>query len=190
MVSKVQIANQALLRLGAQRITSFTDQTVEAKAINSIYEQVVEDVISMGSWPSAKKRAVLAQLVDLPTYGFMHAYQLPVGCIKVLNINECRLGDIRYRIENGVLLCDEAAVDVLYLSMLNEAGEYDSYLRQAITWQLCYELAYLVMGDKSAAANMLQTADNKVLDLLNNASSQGSSSYIPSDDYIDVRGRP
>lgn len=190
MVSKTQIANQALSRLGAQRITDFLDQTVEAKAINAIYDLVVEDVISMGPWQSAKKRVTLAQVSTVPTFGFSFAYQLPVDCIKVLRINECRLGDIRFQIENNLLMTDESSVAIMYLRRITESAEYDSYLRQAITWQLCYELSYLVMGDKSAAANMLQTAADKITDLLNNVSSQASREALPSDDYLDERGRP
>lgn len=190
MVSKTQIANQALSRLGAQRITDFLDQTVEAKAINAIYEMVVEDVISMGPWQSAKKRVTLAQVNTVPTFGWAFAYQLPVDCIKVLRINENHLGDIRFQIEGNLLLTDEPAVGIMYLRKITESAEYDSYLRQAITWQLVYELSYLVMGDKAAAANMLQTAEEKINDLLNNVSSQASREFLPSDGYVDVRGRP
>ena len=189
MASKVEIANMALSRLGADRIISFSDGTRSAKEINARYELVAEFTMSMGGWPSCVKRASLAQLSDTPTYGFDYAYQLPTDprCLKVLAINEDRLGDIIYSIEDGKLLCDETSVDILYIAYITDSGAYDTYLTQAIIEMLVIELAYVFTGQVDVAEKIKVSSQKKIDDLLTHASAQGSSFDLPSDTFIDVR---
>ena len=114
MASKVQIANRALTRLGRSRITAFSDNTDSAKLIDAIYEDVAEDVMSMGQWPSVVNRATLAQVATNPNHGYDHQYQLPTDpkCLRVLTLDEAKPGDNHYSIEGDKLLTDLDTVKI------------------------------------------------------------------------------
>lgn len=189
MASKVKICNRALTRLGQARITSLSDDTAPARACNAIFDDVAEDVISMGSWPSATFRASLAQSATTPEWGYDYQYQLPTDpkCLSVISINECKPGLIDHRIENGYLLTDETSVDIKYIGYIDNTESYDTYLKQAIAWALTAELAYSMQGKDSAAEKMTAYAEKKIQALLAEASVQGSNDQFTSDSFIDIR---
>ncbi len=189
MSSKVQIANRALSKLGAGRITSFEDNTKSAKEVSAIYEDLSEEVMSSGAWPSATYRATLAQSTTSPEFEYAYKYALPTSpkCLKVLTLDEQRAGDVRYRIESGFLLTDETAVSIKYIGKVTDSEQYDVYLRRAIVAQLVADLAYTFMGQVTAAEKLIAWAKEEIKDALNNAGTQGSAREIPSDIMIDVR---
>lgn len=189
MASKIEICNMALLRLGAKSIIALSDQTVEAKKLNIIYDMVARNVMSLGPWTSCTARATLAQLVTTPEWGYTYQYQLPVDpvCLRVLTLNECKLGDINYKIEGNKLLTDETTAQIQYISYLTDTESYDDYLRQAITERLIVELAYSTTGSERNLDAMEKIFAAKVDSWLNINNSQGSSEYLPSDTFTDIR---
>ena len=66
MSAPVDIANQALMMLGASPIVSFDDGTVEANSMQVAYRPAKEQVLRSYPWRCASKSATLAQLADKP----------------------------------------------------------------------------------------------------------------------------
>lgn len=189
MASKVEIVNRALTRLGQQRITSLSDNTGIAKAVNAVFDDLAEDVMSMGPWPSCVTRATLAQLVAAPEYEYTYQYQLPTSpkLLRILNVNDAKPGAVDYRIEGDKLLTDENSIKIKYIGSISDTESYDVYLKQAIIAALEAELAYFSTGNKAGAESLRKGAEAKIMDLLSSASMMGSNDDLPSDDYIDVR---
>ncbi len=189
MASQVEIANMALSNLGADRIVSLSDNTVSAKEVSARYNIIADMVMSMGAWPSVKRRAELAQLDVTPEFGFSYAFQLPTNpkCLRVLRLNECRLGEIPYSVEGDTLLCNDATVSILYAARLDNTESYDIFLMQAIIAQLTISMAYKFTGQSKVTEGLILKFEKDVTRLLGLASSQSSSERLPSDDYLDAR---
>lgn len=189
MASKIQICNMALIRLSGKVIQSFSDNTVEAKKLNVIYDQVARNVMALGPWTSVTRRATLAQLTDSPEWGYTYQYQLPTdpACIRVLEINECELGDIDYQIEGNKLLVDDSSAQIKYISYITDTEQYDDYLRQAITERLIVEMSYGTTGSERNLDAMEKVFAAKVDAWLNINNTQGSSRTIPSNTFTNVR---
>ncbi len=61
---KVKIANIALAKIGSQPITSFTQSgSNEAVAVNQVYDDILEEVLSEHPWSFAQRRATLVLVV-------------------------------------------------------------------------------------------------------------------------------
>lgn len=189
MSSKVEICNLALSRLAAARIDSFDDNTIEAKECKAIYELVAKHVQSLGPWACNKFRVTLAQSTTTPDFGFAYQYQLPTNplCLRVLKINEDKVGSITHQIENGVLLTDESVMSILYVGLVTDSQQYDVYLEQAIVANLIAQMAYKFTASLDAADRAEKLAEMKTNELLNLSSLQGSNDYLPSDTFTDIR---
>ena len=87
-VTKVDIASRALVMIGANPISSFTDDTTEALVTNTIYEEVVESTLTRHNWRFATGQQQLSLLADAPTGRFEYAYQIPSNpeCLKILSV--------------------------------------------------------------------------------------------------------
>ena len=59
--SKFDICNQALVLVGANTITSFTENTTESKVANQLYESTLEKSFTRSRWRFAAKQAQLSR---------------------------------------------------------------------------------------------------------------------------------
>lgn len=189
MASKIDIVNLALSRLSSARITSFNDNTIEAKTINTIYDQVAENVMAMGPWTACTRRATLARTTETPVFGYNYSYQLPTSpkCLRLIRINECKLGDTKFDVEGTKLLTDLSSVQIKYITFLTDSEDYGPYLRQAITERIIVELGYAKTGEYKINQGLEQAFQAKVEMWLNEDNQQASSEYVPSDTFTDIR---
>lgn len=102
MSSDTEVANLALAKIGTRStIASLTEDSNEAKAINLIYANTRDQVLSMAFWNFARKTANLAVLKiapgamgstspggnvwspDWPPPGWLYEYAYPADCIQM-----------------------------------------------------------------------------------------------------------
>ena len=73
----IEVAQKAMVLIGLEPLTSFTDNTDEALVANTIYEDVVRDCLSQTNWNFATGQKVLSRLTDEPVGRWTSAYALP-----------------------------------------------------------------------------------------------------------------
>ena len=76
-VTKVDIASQGLVLIGANKISSFSDNSTEAQVASAIYEDTVESLLSESHWRFAMGQKQLSLLADAPVTRYEYAYQMP-----------------------------------------------------------------------------------------------------------------
>ena len=84
MASNVEIANRALQMLGAERITSLTEDSVNARAVNAAFEPVKLAELRKHTWSFAVTRAQLAASATAPLFTKTTSYPLPSDFIRLL----------------------------------------------------------------------------------------------------------
>ena len=88
MASNVQIANSALTKIGAARITALTDNVKAAREINAIFELRRDYLLRTHNWSFAMTRASLPALDETPAWGYTTLYQLPTDCLRVVQVDD------------------------------------------------------------------------------------------------------
>lgn len=76
-VSKVDICNRALQKLGAKRISAIDEASVPARACNLAYDIVRRSELRKNVWGFSIKRAQLAADSPAPTWGRQNSFSLP-----------------------------------------------------------------------------------------------------------------
>lgn len=152
MASSVDIANRALTKLGASRITSFDDGSKSAKTANAVYEIVRDAELRRHFWNFAMTRDSLAALADEPEWGFDLQYQLPSDCVRLVQVGEyfhvvANLSDasdtveVPYQVEGRKILTDlEAPLSIRYIRREEDTSLYDSLFVEAFACQLAIEM--------------------------------------------------
>lgn len=77
MASKVEIANRALQRIGAKRISSLDEASNEAREVNAAFDMLAASELSKNFWTFAIKRVQLASDTTTPAFGRAYQYVLP-----------------------------------------------------------------------------------------------------------------
>ena len=138
MPSAVDICNRALSRVGEGRITSLTDGTKQARACDSAYSHVRDEVLRAHPWNSAITRASLAKLSSSPSFGYDDEYQLPADCLRVVEVYDTTLPWV---VEGKKLLSDEGSpLSIRYVKREEDPNQWDSLLVSAVSARLALEL--------------------------------------------------
>jgi hypothetical protein len=159
-VSKTDICNNALGRIGASRIMSIDDtDSKSARVCKNAYEQTLREVLRNGVWNFAKDRASLARLTALPAFGWAYQYQLPTDWIRLVKFNGVEVhadgvGD-NWEIEGKKLLTDAESADIQYIKFVDDPNQYDALFVTAFTVLLASNIAVLIRQDEGLAARLL-----------------------------------
>lgn len=156
-LSPVDLAARALLKIGANRIASFTEGSLEADIAASLYPTVRDALLSAHPWNFATSQARLAKSATVPVADFENAFQLPVDCLRVLSAGTADRGrGLTYRISQRLLLTDADDVVLTYVGRPLEAdfpAFFDMTLINFLAAEFCIPLT-----DSSARWEALQKA--------------------------------
>jgi hypothetical protein len=138
MVSTVDICNRALQKLGHTKITSLDDDVKAARESQRAYALVRDAVFRDHPWNCLLRRASLAALSEAPAWGFAYQYQLPVDCLRVVEVEAA----CDWRVEGRRVLSDAGApLNILYIRQEDDPEQYDLLLVEALAGRLAAELA-------------------------------------------------
>ena len=143
MVSKIDICNQGLVLIGANTIASFTDNTVESKVANQLYETTLRSLLTKARWRFATKQAQLTKLATDPLDKWDSAYQIPNDAILIhtVTVSDNVIVFDRY---NEELFTNTSSSDVVvcHYTYQPHEKEFPDYFTQS----LVFELASLFAG--------------------------------------------
>jgi hypothetical protein len=141
--SKFDICNQALVLVGANTITSFSENTTESKVANQLYESITENMLTRSRWRFAAKQQQLSRSTDEPTARWSAKYSIPSDSLLIhtVTVNDNVIEFDRYE---SYILCDASSSDTVVADYSFQPSEanFPPYFKQA----LIFELASLFSG--------------------------------------------
>lgn len=154
MASKSEIANRALLKLGQPRISNIeTDPSPNAIAMNSLFDNVRDEILQSYPWNFSIKRANIAADVVTPTWGWDNAYPLPSDCLRLLEIKDVS----EFSVENNKILCDETdAIYIKYIFKVTDTGLFPSLFNEVFSVSLAIEACDRIANDDGLKQSLMQ----------------------------------
>jgi len=172
-LSKIEICNHALLKIGADTIASLdinqndTEAVVQsAKLCNVLFRQSLDETLRTYKWNSALKRYKLNRLSEAPAFKFKYQYQLPSDCIRVINVyDKADAYDDRTQwvVEGRTILCDYESVYICCVSRPADVSQLDAFLTRAIIQNLAIKLAVPMQLDQVMQNNLIDEYESVIL---------------------------
>lgn len=159
-VSKTDICNNALGRIGAARIMDIDDEDSKgARICKNAYEIQLRELLRLAPWNFAKDRVQLAELTTAPAFGWAKQFQLPTSFIRLVQFNDLEAwqddpSDF-FEIEGRVLLTDEDTARIEFIKFVDDPNQYDALFTKALIVLLASEIAIPIRQDETVAARML-----------------------------------
>lgn len=149
-LSKTEIANLALGRVGAKPIMDLDDEdSLTARIVKNVFASTIQEVGRSGEWNCLKERADLPQLSSAPSFGWSYQFQLPTDCLFLVKVNgvdwDNRPGDYA-EIEGRKLLSNADTAQIQYIAYKEDANEYDSLFVDAVVTLLASKIAVSIRG--------------------------------------------
>lgn len=160
MAADIDLANQALVHIGAAPITSLTENSLAARLVNLSFWDVADDLQYEHSWNFNKFRsAVLAANADAPPFDWTYRYALPTDpwCLRVLRTNEDEDGE-KWSVEGRYIASDASSLRVFYLGRVTDIGAWSPAFKTAYVYHLAKRVAYPLTKSVNVARDMAEMA--------------------------------
>lgn len=175
MSSPVEIANRALQKLGAKRISAFTEGSTNARAVLTCYDVLRQAELRKHRWSFSIQRFSLAADATAPLFGRQNRFLLPVGCLRLIdpdpdwnyagvtggNIvgNNTQAPDsfVDFAIEGGYILTDiNAPLNIRAVMNIEDVNLMDPLFREALAAKMAQEMCEEITQSNTKKADAKQ----------------------------------
>tara|TARA_R100000329_G_scaffold67466_2_gene59201 strand:- start:348 stop:956 length:609 start_codon:yes stop_codon:yes gene_type:complete len=160
MASKFDICNQALVLVGANTITSFSENTTESKVASQLYETTLNTLLTRCRWRFATKQVQLSYDSTAPLGRWNSKHTLPADALIIHTIS---VSDniIQYDRYNTYIYSDADATDTVIADYTSSVTE--SELPEYFIQSLVFELASLFAGAIARNDNLSELYNKRAI---------------------------
>ncbi len=129
-----------------------------ARTCKLYYEPTRDEMLRAHPWNFAQARAALSQLTTAPPFGFLHSYQLPSDCLRVLSLNRLDAWEPTglFEIEGRRLLTNQETANIIYIKREEDPQLFDALFVEALSLKLASKLVATMTGDVQASQLFLR----------------------------------
>lgn len=175
ITTDISICAAALQLVGAEEITSFQDETREARICASIYPTIKADLLQSHTWRFSIRQEELSRLVSTPLFGYNYAYALPSDFLRLVGKNN---PTSKHQLFENKVYTDLTPV---YASIQYDvdAQYFPAYFEKLMFLELASMLAVSLLEDEGKAKDFSSMARTQMVKARNIDSQNNSSSTIP-----------
>lgn len=143
MTDQTSIANRALQKVGAKRISSLSEASREAQEVNSCYTSCLELELQSNFWTFSIRRVSLAALSSTPISGRTFEFQLPADFVRPAPEDPTYFATkTDYLYEGRKLLTnDPGPIIMRYVSRAVEEKDFHPLFAEALAAKIALEIA-------------------------------------------------
>ncbi|NVK19329.1 MAG: hypothetical protein HWE30_11585 [Methylocystaceae bacterium] len=186
-LTKIGLCSRALLKIGANTISSFEDGSAEAEVAYNLYPGVCDSLLSSYPWSFATAQMRLPRLTAEPIADFAHAYQLPGDFLRALSVGTGgHSRGVSYRIQEKRLHTDVEEVVLTYI-FRPEPTEFPPYFSQTLITHLAAEFCLPLTESASRGEAFLRVGEKELQKARNVDAQQQTPQTISLDGLVGVR---
>ncbi len=161
-LSNVELCSVALVKLGAEGISSFSDGTAEADVAAALYDVIRDGLLGVHPWSFATTHAELVQLPSAPLSDFEYSFELPSDFIKALSAgDECRSRGAVYQVIGREVHTNYEDLTFAYIKRADEA-DFPTYFVSALINRLAAEFCLPLTENASRSELLFKVADTEL----------------------------
>lgn len=171
----ISICAAALQLVGAEEITSFEDETREARICASIYPTTKADLLQSHTWRFSIRQEELNRLVATPLFGYAYAYSLPADFLRLVGKNN---PTVKHQLFENKVYTD---LTPAYASIQYDVDEryFPAYFEKLMFFDLASMLAVALLEDEGKAKDFAVMARTQMIKARNIDSQNNTASTIP-----------
>ena len=161
-LSNIELCSAALVKLGAESISSFNDGTTEADVAGTLYDVVRDGLLGTHPWSFATTHSELVLLPTPPITDFEYAFELPSDFIKALSAGDrCRSRGAVYQIIGREVHSNYEELTFAYIKRADEA-DFPTYFVSALINRLAAEFCLPLTENAPRSELLFKTADTEL----------------------------
>jgi hypothetical protein len=131
------VCNRALIKIGAPRINTLSEDTPSALAVGACFPAVPDWVLRAYRWRFALKRVVLAEADAVPAFGYGWSFTLPDDCLTTAPEEEAA----NWTVEGRSLLTNQTPpLRLRYIAKMPDASLWDPAFAEVLACRIALEV--------------------------------------------------
>ena len=151
--TKTKICNKAIARVGGELISNIdSDTSNEASWCNTLWDDIVDEILTMYEWSFARTYAELTADGTDPDFEYDYRYALPSDpyCLKVRELYD---NTSDYKIHGRYIYTNAEEVDLIYTKRITSVTDFSPLFISALATLLAAKVAG-VMGNTKLASEL------------------------------------
>ena len=177
--SKTSIMNRALDILGATNISSPTDSTKSARAMNRAWDPVLDNLLERHNWSFAIERVELAEAVDTPEYEYSSKFALPLDYMRLIEVYPKYL---KHKVEGAYILTSSSTLKIRYVRQITDPNEFSPGFAELLAKKLAAETCYKITQSRSKEDDLKKEAEKQFYQTTSDDSKKSGSAEPFADD--------
>jgi len=187
-LTNIEICSRALIRLGANPISSFEDGSAESEIAYALYGSTKNALLSSYPWSFATRQITLSLSQANPIADYSYAYDLPTDILRAISCGSGNRGrGIEFKILNGKLHTNYTDITLTYISEIDET-DFPAFFSSALITKLASEFSIPVTESTSRTEMLFNLAEKEIEKVRLIDAQQDTPSRLEDFTLINVRG--
>lgn len=140
--AKIEIANNALGELGEPSLQSLAEVSLRAEAVETHYDDTIEDLLGKADWRFAVQKSSLSRDVAVPLNEWQYQYTLPAQFMRMVNLYPRS----DFEIYGSKVFSDATELACDYVKKVSESYFSPPFVRLA-SLELAVRMCMTITGD-------------------------------------------
>lgn len=188
--ANVDIANSALVKLGAPLITSLSDTSKSAKIMNAQFNITRKKLISLHPWNFSTQRIELAATVNIPEFGFTKEFVIPSNVLRVFDTDlpEGSPWKVENNTDNNrVIVCNATSLKIKAGIDITDPTKFPPFFEETFAWMLASDAAFALTQSASFATTVYNGAQRELAIARSMDAQESGIEHFEANSWIDVR---
>ena len=181
-MSEVLIINKALSLLGANRIASLKESSLEAQSASNVYSESLKSILTECAWKFATKRVLLPKVEKIPAWtkhGMRNYFQMPSDLVAIVEVSD---PNARWEVEGELILTDVETFGIEYVYNLTDTSKYPAYFIDAFACKLAADMCYELTNSNEKTMTLLDLYKGEYLPIAKTKNARAGSAPMVRDD--------
>ena len=189
--SKVAIANLALQKLGAARISSLSQNNPNAASMSAAYDAIRRRELRTYEWSFATRRASIAADSAQTAWGSHNRFTLPADYLYLIRDDETGQA-VDWKIESAtdgvfIITDDAAPLQIRYVADIDDPTYYDSLFIDSFACALALHCCEEITQSTSKKQGILADYDRAIKTAMQQGAIEKPATEFPIDEWINAR---
>ena len=187
--AKLSIINNALTIIGAETISSLTEDTALADTILGVYATALKSLLSECCWGFATKRALLTTTSTTALAWLYideaYAYTKPTDIIRIFGTND---DNAVWREEGDYIISDTSGLGIKYVYYNTNTENYKASFVEALVDILAYQSTFKISNSRTDRAELFEKYEKVSLPKARSENAQtGTQQYMKDDAWENAK---
>ena len=180
----VTICNNALIKIGASRISALSDLSEKARILQEQYNKIRRDLLYAHPWNFAIKRDTVAADATPPLFEWDNRFALPSDCLRVLSTDQ---DPGEWHVEGRFIVANSSTLNISYIKDEADASTFTPGFAEVLSLKIAVDICYALTQSTTLLDGLMKQYERKLATVRSFDAQESLGDRIYADSWLNSR---